>query len=77
MRFHGLEKSSYIKYLEELDRIKYVRAYLILDGWDRFGPPTKRLGLKLDSIGDLKRLERLKRRLPKVSSWAELLDESS
>jgi hypothetical protein len=77
MRFRGLEKSSYFEWLEEKARIEGAREILLRLGGIKFGPPDKKAGREIASIDDMESLQRLSERLLLVSTWAELLDESS
>ena len=53
---------------------KGIRAVILVQGEDRFGPPDESVKANLNNITDLNRLERIARKTPKAASWQELLD---
>ena len=77
MRFRGLEKSSYFEWLEEQARIQQARDTLLRQGRIQFGPPGRQISRQIKAIRSLEHLVELSERLLKVSTWTELLDESS
>ena len=77
MRFRGLEKSSCFEWLKEQARIQQARDTLLRQGRIRFGPPGSQISREIKAIRSLEHLVELSERLLKVSTWTELLDESS
>jgi hypothetical protein len=66
------ESDTYQAILEEGGVLTLHRTLLTL-GQERFGKPDAAIRQAVEAITDLKRLDRLVKRLLKVSSWQELL----
>jgi hypothetical protein len=67
------ESDTYLAILEEGEE-KGIRAVILLQGEDRFGPPDESVKTSLNGITDLNRLKRMARQAPKAASWQEILD---
>jgi hypothetical protein len=70
------ESSGYQLILEEgrvEGRVDGARSMLLHAGRVKFGKPTKATTAALESITDLRRLQRMSERLLSASSWQELL----
>jgi hypothetical protein len=76
----GLERSSYWEVLREEGRtegeIRGARMMLLRYGRTRLGVPSKKTVRAIESIEDIKQVERLADKLAEVSSWDDLLSES-
>jgi predicted transposase YdaD len=69
------ESSTYQAILEE-GRAEEARRLLLLQGHDRFGPPSSETRAAIETISSVERLEQLARRLLRASTWEELLTSS-
>jgi predicted transposase YdaD len=69
------ESTTYKAILDE-GRAEEARKVLLLLGNEKLGPPDASTREALEAITDLDRLERMLRRLLKVSGWGELLGSS-
>jgi hypothetical protein len=67
------ESDTYLMILDE-GQEKALRKVILVQGEDRFGPPSEAMKTSLANITDLDRLMRLVRQTPKAASWQDILD---
>jgi hypothetical protein len=66
------ESDTYLAILDEGEE-RGLRAVIMVQGEDRFGPPDESVKASLNNITDLSRLKRMARQTPKAVGWQEIL----
>jgi hypothetical protein len=69
-----MEESSTYQAILEQGRLRGAHRLLLLQGTERFGPPSAEIRALVDGIKDLDRLDQLSLRILKARSWQELLE---
>lgn len=67
------ESDTYLMILDE-GRVMHAKKTIIIVGEDRLGPADDSVRMRVESIQDLERLNRMIRRAVKVATWQEILD---
>ncbi len=67
------ESDTYLMILDE-GQEKHARKAVLIVGEERLGPPDETVKARLETVGELDRLDRMLRRAAKAASWQEILD---
>jgi hypothetical protein len=75
-RVRAMKESTTYQFIINEGKVEGTKAVLLLQGEDRFGPPSPETRAQVEAIKDFNRLKQLSKRLLHVASWEELLKPS-